>query len=492
MNKKALLEVFQQISDTTEYEENDIRSFLQVRQYKELQDPSKMLIVGGRGAGKTRVFRTLIGKDGFRHVIGDSILYNRPDYTNSSVLVGYSTDYAALPTQAALGKFCTEGETSAFWAGAVVLELLSYFEKDEIVQTMAQTNLGESLFALLHEKNILKSPSQWVPVYLKNPEPWEIFLDEIDELLVERNRWIFFAYDQIDRISTESRTLYSYIRSLVSYWFSVSGRWRRLKCKIFIRTDLLNSDSMHFPDASKVSARKIDLSWNIVALYRLLIRRLANAQSDAAPAMIGYLEQISGLVQKHELIGYLPSESEDKIREFVKRLIGPYMGTSPKKGDSYLWVPNHLQDANGDLSPRSFLKCYSCAAQTMLQPGNEKALEQLSGTALLSPSAIQGAVQEVSSYRVKELEEDFPWITSLKDVLEGKTLLMQEEDFKKCLEDLLSKKPTDLPANSIDKLEDLLISLGIILKSPDKRINMPEIYLHGFGLKRKGGLRRLS
>ena len=90
------------------------------------------------------------------------------------------------------------------------------------------------------------------------------------------------------------------------------------------------------------------------------------------------------------------------------------------------------------------------------------------------------------------MEEDFPWITSLKDVLEGKTLLMQEEDFKKCLEDLLSKKPTDLPANSIDKLDDLLISLGIISKSPDKRINMPAIYLHGFGLKRKGGLRRLS
>ena len=47
-------------------------------------------------------------------------------------------------------------------------------------------------------------------------------------------------------------------------------------------------------------------------------------------------------------------------------LIGRYIGASPKKGDSYSWVPNHLQDANGDLAPRSFLKCYACAAKVKM------------------------------------------------------------------------------------------------------------------------------
>ena len=110
----------------------------------------------------------------------------------------------------------------------------------------------------------------------------------------------------------------------------------------------------------------------------------------------------------------------------------------------------------------------------------------------MNPSSIQGAVQEVSADRVDELQEDFPWIINLKSVLEGGTLLMPSTDFRKRLAEFLSKNTMENnPANTIDELMALLLSLGIIIIGTDDRINMPEIYLHGFGLKRKGGLRRL-
>jgi hypothetical protein len=109
----------------------------------------------------------------------------------------------------------------------------------------------------------------------------------------------------------------------------------------------------------------------------------------------------------------------------------------------------------------------------------------------MNPSSIQGAVQEVSADRVDELQEDFPWISNLKNVLEGGTLLMPSADFRQCLAEFLAKNTMENnPANTIDELMALLLSLGIIIISTDDRINMPEIYLHGFGLKRKGGLRR--
>lgn len=59
VDRTVLLETFEQLGGTTEYEMEDIRSFLQVKQYQELQDPTKFLIVGGRGAGKTRYLRHL-------------------------------------------------------------------------------------------------------------------------------------------------------------------------------------------------------------------------------------------------------------------------------------------------------------------------------------------------------------------------------------------------------------------------------------------------
>ena len=111
----------------------------------------------------------------------------------------------------------------------------------------------------------------------------------------------------------------------------------------------------------------------------------------------------------------------------------------------------------------------------------------------MSPSSIQGAVQEVSADRVEELKEDFPWIVNLKSALEGGTLLMPYADFRDRLEIFLKMNEKDnIPANSVDDLIKLLLSLGIIIQGTDGRINMPEIYLHGFGLKRKGGLRRPS
>ena len=67
---------------------------------------------------------------------------------------------------------------------------------------------------------------------------------------------------------------------------------------------------------------------------------------------------------------------------------------------------------------------------------------------------------------------------------------MPEDEFKERLAIFLKNAPKDLPVESVDNLLNLLLSLGIITQSTDKRINMPEIYLHGFGLKRKGGLRR--
>ena len=469
MDRTVLLETFEQLGGTTEYEMEDIRSFLQVKQYQELQDPTKFLIVGGRGAGKTRVFKTFVGEDGFRRVIGAGIYFNRPNYKNTDVLVGYSKEDNSLPNQNVLGTLQEDKDTMAFWVGAIVLKLLAFFANDTEVCTVAEEFFSQQELELFEKKTTLKSPGKWLSLYQEHPENWENFLDEVDEILARRDRWLIMADDQIDRISPDHDIMYSYIRTLIMYWFSVSTRWRRLKCKVFIRTDL------------------IDLSWNTLSLYRLLIRRLANAKTEEQTReMIEYMSAVPGLVQENPSVGYLPTEEEEIIRRFIIYLIGRYMGASPKKGDSYSWVPNHLQDANGDLAPRSFLKCYACAAKVMLQ--NPKTQ---STTALLTASSIQGAVQEVSADRVAELKEDFPWLENLKTVLEGETLLMPGMEFRKKMKQLLDMdtkvKP---PVRTVEELMNLLMSLGIIQKNTDERINMPEIYLHGFGLRRKGGLRR--
>ena len=174
-----------------------------------------------------------------------------------------------------------------------------------------------------------------------------------------------------------------------------------------------------------------------------------------SPEMVEYLQQIPSLIYKSDDWGYVSIEQKEPLEKFVEQLIGRYMGTSPKKGYSYTWIPNHLQDANGNLFPRFFLKYYSCAATFMLAAQNQKALQQLQVDALLTPSAIQDSIQEVSTDRVQELQEDYPWLEKFKTIVEGSTLLMQEKEFLSKIQRLLEYYPNEnYPAKTPSSMED--------------------------------------
>ena len=47
-----------------------------------------------------------------------------------------------------------------------------------------------------------------------------------------------------------------------------------------------------------------------------------------------------------------------------------------------------------------------------------------------------------------------------------------------------------LPGKTNVEIFETLMTLGIVMETADERVNVPEIYLHGFGLKRKGGIKR--
>ena len=109
------------------------------------------------------------------------------------------------------------------------------------------------------------------------------------------------------------------------------------------------------------------------------------------------------------------------------------------------------------------------------------------------PSSLQGALAEVSKDRVNELLlEEYGWLEVLRNKLEGQSMLMGHTEFLKCLD--LENWPEDgrlaLTGASPEELLDALKELGIFWETEDGRINVPEIYLHGFGLRRRGGIQR--
>lgn len=495
--KLSILEAMSKIAPenaSAEDENNLLAFFLPLRSYIKLADPKVFLITGGRGAGKSELFRVLTTEGGLEHILGENDRKRFTKLNDTTFMVGYQAsgpESKNFPSSTVLNQYAKAQDAemiACLWSGLLCAVLLKNFALDQELMDTAVDFMGrEQVDDLCRCGNM---PEKWLGFMQKNQEKWGAFLDWCDDHFSSMRKQIFVVYDELDRVCSNYNDLLIYIRSLLSFWFTYNNRWGNLKAKIFLRSDLYNAKALHFVDSSKMRAYRLELRWDSLSLYRLLVKRLANCGNELA---VNYLGSIPSLLDRgNKTLGYLPGDSEDAFKRFVEKIIGVYMGKDPKRGISYSWVPNHIQDANGELSPRPFLKCFVFAAQE-LYANPDEVRGKLEGDRLISPSRLQGALVEVSKDRVKELVEDeYAWLSVLVRILKGQSMLMERSEFLKylALENWPEEQRDSLPATSPEGLLEALESLGIFQETGDGRINAPEIYLHGFGLKRRGGIKR--
>ena len=492
-NKKELLSVLRTYIGTEENAPITLKDFLLLPDYRMLQDEQCFLILGGRGAGKTCLFNMYSSEAGFRFMMTDQSVYRSFSDADWKSLKGYDRN-DPFPTADVLGTslFSDEKAITAYWAGSLLFVLLEELKKDTNLSEELSGQIPERLSSLFSDIHLLSEPSRWVSLLKDNPEVWEKALRGMDQFLERKHLKLFVAYDSLDRLSNEYNKLFPFLRTLLSFWYTRMTRWNNIRCKIFLRTDLYdNSQMLQFPDASKIKNQSMILTWKPMALYQLLVKRMANCDGAAAQSMLSYLNKTPGLIiDEGKMAGYVPTKSREVMGNFIKNLIGEYMGATPKKGLSYQWIPNHLQDANGVLAPRSFLNCFREAANYMLE--NSEELTSLTEDHLLLPSSIQKALIKVSADRVDELTEEYVWLSKLKDALSGLTMLMQKEDFIRYIsvDQWSEKEKATLPEQTAYGIFSVLEKLGIVFVTSDNRVNVPEIYLHGFHMKRRGGLKR--
>lgn len=477
-----------------EDEENILRNFLPLRTYSKLADPKIFLIIGGRGTGKTELFRILTSCGGLSYILSDRDRMRYTKLKENEFLTGYiatGSESKAFPASGVCDDLVKKEKPdnfNSFWGGLISSVILKRFREDNEINALANGYLGEETKNALAERS--SEVSRWWKTLDFQKEKWESFLDKTDTILQKRNIYICIVYDELDRICGNYENLFGYIRSLLDFWFRHNNRFTNIKAKIFLRSDLYNAKSLRFVDASKMGGYRLELNWDTRSLYRLLVKRMANAGSDETNL---YLESVPGLLQlkKNGELGYLPNDSEDAFRLLIDKMIGRYMGKNAKCGISYTWVPNHIQDANGEITPRAFLKCFTFAAGAMLN--NENDISSLEGDRILLPTRLHGAVEKVSIDRVKELtQEEYQWLQNLIILLNKKTVLMERTEFLGYLspENWPVEERRKLPGKSNIDILETLKALGIVMETADDRINIPEIYLHGFGLKRKGGIKR--
>jgi hypothetical protein len=273
--------------------------------------------------------------------------------------------------------------------------------------------------------------------------------------------------------------------------------FRRIRPKAFARPDHLEDPSVaDFPDSSKILTNKVELSWPRTDLYGLFWQHLANEKVNGVLFRQGCEEGFHIRRKRHEEAFLVPEtlrKEESTQREVFHAITGPWMGRGQRRGLPYTWLPNHLGDARRQVSPRSFLAALRHAAMDDPKLGQEYPIHY---------ESIKRGVQEASRIRVREMQEDYQWVKTLMEPLAGLTVPCSFEDIltrwdqSQVLDQLrrqIGEGGVKLPPAHIDArapgVRSDLEALGLFERMRDGRVNLPDVYRVGYGIRRRGGVK---
>lgn len=436
--------------------------------------PNNMLVEGMRGAGKSFWWAALQNETNRKLI---QLSYPHAGLAKTDCIAGFGGDPSPnYPSSKMLQQLQTELDANLIWYGVIAWNLL-HTELD-----MPET-WGERII--------------WIK---NNFDVVEKRLLQKDGELYAQQKTQLILFDALDRAAQDWKALRKLLKGLLSLLLDFRF-YKAIRLKAFIRPDMLEDNSIFaFPDSSKVIQNKVSLDWSKLNLYSLLWQYLGN-EPTYGESFRRHCAQYFAQVWENKsldntIIWQIPKNmktDEQLQRKIFHALAGEYMGNNAKRGFPYTWLPNHLGDSYGKVSPRSFLAALRTAVADELRKDQKYPLHY---------ESIKRGVQAASSIRVNELKEDYPWVTEYLTPLKGLSLPCEFSAIAGIWS--LKQQPTLIPTTNEDNdarrysarfdkgisgIKQDLIDLGIFQEMRDGRINMPDVYRIGHGLGRKGGIK---
>ncbi len=343
-----------------------------------------------------------------------------------------------------------------------------------------------------------KELASWIKA---NPEEQLEIFREADKFLTDNGRRTLFVFDQLDQLATDWNRIILLTQGLLKTALAMKS-YRSIKVKLFMRPDQAeNKQLFQFPDASKILGGRCLLSWKTTDLYGLLFFEILRLQDGRGAFEQLCVDKSVSVSPMHSRLG-IPEElvgNAEKQSQVFDAIAGSQMGLGSKRGRPYTWIPAHLADGRGEISPRTFLHVIKTAAEHSVT---------LPPSTAIDFQGIQEGVRRASSSRLAELEEDYPWVSSALEPLRGLLVpCLQDEILDRWVAggtaDALSnnfhgsRAPIDLVfAQLFAKtrkegtlaLLKALREIGVMEIRSNGKINVPDIFRVNAGILRKGGV----
>jgi hypothetical protein len=331
-----------------------------------------------------------------------------------------------------------------------------------------------------------------------NAQEVDSLLTRCDAALVQKKTVLLVLFDALDRLSADWDRVRSLIAAALRFGLSCRAR-RALRLKFFLRPDMEeDSEIWKFADSSKLRHAKVALDWRSADLYALILTYLAN-DADTGEAFRKRAARLTGMrwpsSDGPQVVPRALIRSDAALGSVVEGIAGEWMGRDKKRGYTYTWIPTHLADALGRVSPRSFLLAFKRAAHATEERRAEHPFP-------LHHEAIQDGVVHASSIRIEEIKEDNPWVEPLLEAAREMSVpCLPRELLERWTPAEIAKlrgapklPPRRFSTDPIrqgrkEVLIDDLVELAVLYRTEDGRLNMPDIFRVGFGIKRKGGVK---
>jgi hypothetical protein len=433
------------------------------------------LVVGDRGAGKSFWLRSLVDRRR-RELIGH--VFGFPSLLSCEVTTGFDPSNATenYPSPRELATLIQSGiEPPDIWHTV-------------IVQAFLPNIIPPAIESWRDKIEWINNQSGMVAKQLRDK----------NSALAGEGKILLIAFDGLDRLATAWKPTIVLVRGLLQTQLDFF-KYTHLRTKAFIRPDLLDDPEVRrFPDASKLVSLSVKLEWSPIDLYGLMWQYLANSSDTAASA------SFRQFCEDSEFFKWLPSDNdlfflsqetqhnESRQEALFHKLAGKTMGGT-RSGNTWTWLPNHLSDAHGYTSPRSFLVALRSAAVDSHKRkfvGPEYALHTAS---------IKEGVSSASRVRRDELAENFPWINNIFEPLNRLALPASRQNVLSLWEKANTLAtlhnfhqevplPEKISANDPGSILLALEQLGLCRMLADGRIDFPDIVRVNAGMTRKGGV----
>lgn len=487
ITKAQRLLLLHQLSDLgygqaeSESEEKFSLRFYPVIEHLHAFDPAVVLVVGDRGTGKSELFNAV-----FKHDLMSTLAHHAPgirfpskDPSCVNWIEGYPLGQEFPDSRGLRDVLSTPQRAVNLWFAYLVRCLQDRFDEE------SKTHLVK----LLEPPG--GAPDQVLRAFDAAGNAPLLALDQLDRKLSQEDRWLFVGYDELDTLGGfDWEAMALAIRGLIGFWAGYARRWQRLRAKIFLRTDLFRRHAgLGGADLAKLAANRAELSWSDRNLFAVLLKRIANTSDELFQYCQG--ARIPFEKEQDPILGRMPRlVAAEETRRLIERMVGPYMGAGRKKGETFRWVLAHLRDGRGVATPRALVRLFEQAA------GKEAANARVRSPKLLHPTALRQALEDVSTDHVTQATHEWPWIYGVEQRVKEQRLVPWS---RREIENLLQQqwelswgetqeiRPLE---KSPSEFIDYLVELGVFRQRGKDRIDVPDIYLFGLDLRRKGGVKR--